>query len=327
MKTGASVTPGELLALYRSMFRIRRIEESLAARYADQEMRCPVHLCVGQEAVSAGVCLALSRTDTVYSNHRAHGHYLAKGGDLNAFVAELYGKAGGCAGGFGGSMHLMDKRVGFLGCTPIVGSTVPLAAGSAWAHMLRKNQSVAIAFFGDGCFEEGVTHEAMNLAALKKLPLLFVCENNLFSVYTPLKERQPDRPIHEVAKAHGWGVHAGDGNDAAGVFEATRRAVAWAREGRGPQFLEFFTYRWLEHCGPNYDDHLSYRSEREFGQWKERCPVVSLERRLLDEKILDPKMTQEMKTEIECEIQAAFRFALLSPPPSAENLRQRVYAD
>jgi pyruvate dehydrogenase E1 component alpha subunit len=315
------------LELYRLMLRIRLVEEALAERYQEQEMRCPVHLCVGQEAISAGVCLALKTTDTVYSNHRAHGHYLAKGGDLKSFIAELYGRATGCVGGYGGSMHLMDKRVGFMGCTPIVGSTVPLAVGSAWAHRLKKNGNVAVAFFGDGCFEEGVTHESLNFAALKKLPVLFVCENNQFSVYTPLKERQPDRPIHAVARAHGWKSWSGDGNDAVAVFEMAAQAAASAREGRGPQFLELFTYRWLEHCGPNNDDHLSYRSAEEFRRWKERCPVAFLEKKLVEEKTLNDKKVRDLKSELHREIEAAFEFARSSPAPDPKNLRQKVYAD
>ncbi|MBI3315825.1 MAG: thiamine pyrophosphate-dependent dehydrogenase E1 component subunit alpha [Candidatus Omnitrophica bacterium] len=322
-----SLTPAELLELYRSVLRLRLVEEALAERYQEQEMRCPVHLCVGQEAVPAGVCLALKKTDTVYSNHRAHGHYLAKGGDLNAFVAELYGKATGCTGGYGGSMHLIDLAAGFMGCTPIVGGTVPLAVGSAWAHALRKNGNVAVSFFGDGCFEEGVTHESMNFSALKKLPLLFVCENNQYSVYTPLKDRQPDRPIHRVAEAHGWKAWSADGNDAVEAFGIARQALKAAREGGGPQFLEFFTYRWREHCGPNYDDHLSYRSEEEFKRWKERCPVKLLEKRLTESKVLDPQKIQKIKSEIDREIEAAFKFALSSPPPVTEDLRRKVYAD
>ena len=311
-----SVSFEELLALYHSMLRIRRVEEALAERYQEQEMRCPVHLCVGQEAVAAGVCLALRKTDTVYSNHRAHGHYLAKGGDLNRLVAELYGRSTGCTGGYGGSMHLVDKAAGFMGCTPIVGGTVPLAVGSAWAHRLRKQANVTVVFFGDGCFEEGVTHESMNFAALKKLPVIFVCENNQLSVCTPLKERQPERPIHLVAKAHGWNTWSGDGNDAAAVFRAARQAAALARKGNGPQFLEFSVDRWKEHCGPNDEDRLP-----------DRCPVMPLEEKLLMEKILDRETLKKINLEIDKEINSAFQFALSSPEPDAGDLRQKVYAD
>ena len=316
-----------LLRLYHSMLRIRRIEEAVADRYADQEMRCPTHLCIGQEAVPAGVCEALKKQDVVYSNHRAHGHYLAKGGDLNAFIAELYGKATGCAGGYRGSMHLIDTRVGFLGCTPIVGGTVPLAMGAAWAAQLRRSGSVAVAFFGDGCFEEGVMHECLNFAALKKLPLLFVCENNNYSVFTQLKERQPDRAIHAVVRSHGWKTGHGDGNDAAQVFEMASAALADTRSGSGPHFLEFETFRWREHCGPNYDDHLSYRSEEELKNWKARCPVLHLKKTLESEKLCSAADFQRMEHEIQAEIKKAFDFALSSPAPRVETLEPQLYAD
>ena len=169
--------------LLACMLRIRRVEESIARRYAEQEMRCPTHLCIGQEAIAVGVCNALLRTDKVFSNHRAHGHYLAKGGDLNAMIAELYGRAAGCCGGRGGSMHLIDLDAGFMGATPIVGGTVPIAVGSAWASCLKNSSDVTVVFFGDGCFEEGVMHESLNFAALHNLPIVFICENNSYSVY------------------------------------------------------------------------------------------------------------------------------------------------
>ena len=321
-----AITRDTLIELYRSLLRIRRIEEALAERYQEQEMRCPMHLCIGQEAAPVGVCQALRASDSVYSNHRAHGHYLAKGGDLRRFVAEIYGRATGCSGGFGGSMHLIDKEAGFMGCTPIVGGTVPLAVGAAWAGVLKKTDDVAVAFFGDGCFEEGVMHECLNFAALKRLPVLFVCENNRYSVFTPLKDRQPDRPMHEVAKAHGWTTWAGDGNDTVAVYESAQKAVASARKKEGPQFLEFSTYRWREHCGPNYDDRLSYREESELRSWKERCPVRMLQQRLLKEKVFMDEDIQKIEHRIANEIEEAFRFALSSPKPSPNNLSDKVYA-
>src|SRR3972149_11018294 len=221
------------LALFRSMLRIRRIEEALADRYAEQEMRCPMHLCIGQEAIAVGVCAALFANDVMFSNHRAHGHYLAKGGNLNALIAELYGRSTGCCGGRGGSMHLIDLDVGFMGATPIVGGTVPLAVGAAWAARLQAQDRLGVAFFGDGCFEEGVMHESLNFASLHQLPVLFVCENNNFSVYTPLRERQPARSIHAVAQAHGWRAWSGDGNDVEAVSAVAREAVNCGGGGEG----------------------------------------------------------------------------------------------
>ncbi|HVX64087.1 MAG TPA: thiamine pyrophosphate-dependent dehydrogenase E1 component subunit alpha, partial [Pirellulales bacterium] len=190
--------------LYRSMLRIRLIEEGIAAHYAEQQMRCPVHLCIGQEAVAAAVCERLDRADQALSTHRAHGHYLAKGGDLRAMLAEMHGKATGCASGMGGSMHLIDLEAGFLGAAPIVGSTIPIAVGVAFGVSMRRERRVVVAFFGEGATEEGAFHEALDFAALKRLPVLFVCENNLYSVYSPLAVRQSQgRKVHRLAQAHG----------------------------------------------------------------------------------------------------------------------------
>ncbi len=315
--------PTELaLHLYRMMLRIRLTEEEVAARYAQQEMRCPVHLCIGQEGIAAGVCAALERHDKVFSNHRAHGHFMAKGGDMGRMIAEFYGRSGGCCGGRGGSMHLVDVGAGFMGSTPIVGGTVPLATGMAWAQKLQCSDAISVAFFGDGCFEEGVVHESLNFAALHRLPLIFICENNEFSVYTHLRERQPRRAIHEVAAAHGWSAHHGDGNDALGVHTATVAAVERARGGGGPQFLEFSTYRWREHCGPDFDEHLGYRSETAIASGRAACPIERLRRGLS----LSDADQQAMEDCIRQEITGAFEFALASPAPTPEDARNSLYA-
>jgi len=314
------------LALLRSMLRIRRIEEALADRYAEQEMRCPMHLCIGQEAIAVGVCAALSAEDAVFSNHRAHGHYLAKGGNLNAMVAELYGRAGGCCGGRGGSMHLIDLDAGFLGATPIVGGTVPLAVGSAWAASLTQNRRLTVVFFGDGCFEEGVVHESMNFASLHKLPVIFVCENNNFSVYTHLDARQPERPIYRIAEAHGMAAYTGDGNNVEEVLAIARNAVALARQGQGPQFMELHTYRWREHCGPNFDDHLNYRTVQEIEAGMNGCPIASYTRKLEQEHGDMCLEIAQFEAEIREEIAAAFDFALSSGEPGVDDAQGKVYA-
>jgi len=314
------------LALFRSMLRIRRIEEALGDRYAEQEMRCPMHLCIGQEAIAVGVCAALSSQDVVFGNHRAHGHYLAKGGSLKAMIAELYGRATGCCGGRGGSMHLIDLGAGFMGATPIVGGTVPLAVGSAWAAMLTGEPRVSVVFFGDGCFEEGVVHESLNFAALHKLPVIFVCENNEFSVYTRLNERQPDRPIYRVAEAHGLAACRGDGNDVEAVLSIAKAAVDNARSGKGPQFIEFKTYRWREHCGPSFDDDLNYRSQPEIEDGLKDCPIAKFETRLTQRKSFSSSERELFETEIREEIEGAFKFALSSAKPSSLEAEGRLYA-
>ncbi|MBX3305474.1 MAG: thiamine pyrophosphate-dependent dehydrogenase E1 component subunit alpha [Nitrospira sp.] len=313
-------------SLFSAMLRIRRVEEALATRYAEQMMRCPMHLCIGQEAIAVGVCTALRKEDKVFSNHRAHGHYLAKGGDLNAMVAELYGRATGCCGGRGGSMHLIDLAVGFMGATPIVGGTVPLAVGSAWAASLQDTHDVSVSFLGDGCFEEGVVHESLNFAALHRLPIIFVCENNDFSVYTRRNERQPNRPIYRIAEAHGMPVAVADGNDVETVVSLVSAAVDSARSGNGPQFLEFDAYRWREHCGPDFDDHLKYRSVQEIQTGMNNCPIDRYKTILLQTGILDELGCAGIETQIREEVSAAFDFALASSKPTIKDAWEKVYA-
>ncbi len=293
--------------LVQDMVRIRRVEEAIAARYPEQQMRCPTHLCIGQEATAVGVCSALEPSDVVMSGHRSHGHYLAKGGDLNAMIAELYGRATGCSGGMGGSMHLLDTEAGFLGAVPIVASTIPIAVGLAFGFSLRGEGRISTVFFGDAAVEEGVTHEALAFAMLEHLPVLFVCENNLYSVQTPLSARQPaERAIFELARGHGMEAHAADGNDVFAVHELARRAVDKARSGGGPTFLELSTYRWLEHVGPYEDVELGYRSAEEVAGWRARCPI---------ERARGELDLTDFEAQVAAEIAVAFERALAAPEP------------
>jgi len=317
----------ELLTFLRSLLLIRRVEEAIAERYAEQEMRCPTHLCIGQEAAAVGVCEMLQPNDGIFSSHRAHSHYLAKGGNLKAMIAELYGKSTGCCGGRGGSMHLIDLAAGFIGATPIVGSTVPIAVGHAWSAYLRDLDRVTVVFFGDGCFEEGVMHEAMNFASLYQLPIVFVCENNSYSVYTRLEARQPTRTIRGIAQAHGLDIYHGDGNEVLQVATLARKAIERTRQGKGPQFLELDTYRWLEHCGPNDDDDLGYRPAGELLSWKKRCPIDSFKNLLLERKKIITAEIQQMEQEILQEIEAAFSYAQKSPNPTSASMADKVYAN
>jgi len=320
------MNPNFAYKLLYSMLRIRRIEEALAKRYAEQEMRCPMHLCIGQEAIAVGVGMSLLSSDKMYSNHRAHGHYLAKGGSLNAMISELYGRASGCCGGRGGSMHIIDLDVGFMGSTPIVGGTVPLAVGSAWASKLQNKADVTVIFFGDGCFEEGVVHESLNFAALHHLPILFVCENNDFSVYTRRNERQPDRSIHQIVAAHGVKTAHGDGNDVELVCNLTDKALVDLRTGKGPWFLEFSAYRWREHCGPDFDDHLRYRTLEEIDSGKATCPINRFKKISLANRLFSSNEIEEMERIIEAEIQQSFNFALTDRKPNLEDAKAFVYA-
>ena len=316
----------ELFSIYAQLLRIRRIEESIAIKYLEWEMRCPVHLSIGQEAIPVGISTHLNTEDHVYSNHRSHGHYFAKGGSLKRMIAELYGKDAGCCGGRGGSMHLIDLEVGFIGSTPIVGGTVPLAVGDAWSAKLKGDERFSVIYFGDGCFEEGVLHESMNFAILHKLPVIFICENNGYSVYTQLNERQPNRKIIDIAKAHGMDTHTAEGNDVLSIMEVSCGAIEQARNGNGPQFFEFQTYRWLEHCGPEDDDHLNYRPQGELSTWKERCPIEKLKNYITTKGLDYEAKFQSIESEIEIEISEAFAYAKNSKTPTIDQLENHIYA-
>lgn len=299
----------ELLDLYKTMLRIRRVEEALSEKHEQKIIQSPLYLCIGQEAIAAGVSYWLRPGDHVFSNHRAHGHYLAKGGDLEKLVSELFFSPKGCCQGNAGSMFLADPRAGFVGATPILGATVPLALGSALSSVLNNLDRVSVVYFGDGAFEQGVVHESMNFAKLKNLPIIFVCENNTYAAYTHISERQPGREISAIAEAHGIESYTGDGNDALKVSTLARFAVKQARERVGPQFLEFATHRWREHCGPYFDDDLGYRRGGELEYWLERCPVKTALRQLLENGTLTESENHKLETAIMREIKAAFEFA------------------
>jgi TPP-dependent pyruvate/acetoin dehydrogenase alpha subunit len=313
--------------LYKKMLLIRQVEEAIADKYSEQEMRCPTHLSIGQEAVAAAVGLALNANDQVVSTHRSHAHYLGKGGSLKRMIAELYGKATGCSSGKGGSMHLIDQDVGFMGSTAIVGNSIPIGAGLALSYQLDGSDRVAVIFIGDGATEEGVFAETVNFAALKKLPLLFVCENNLYSVYSPLANRQPfGRSIAKMVEGMGVMVAEGDGNNAIKAFELTQKTISKIRSGGGPWFLEFSTYRWLEHCGANYDNHIGYRIEDEFQSWKERDPVKFLEGALISNNEITVDELDSIHAEVKNQISDAFQFAVASSYPNPEEAFTQVLA-
>lgn len=312
--------------MHRDMLRIRMVEEAIADRYKEQEMRCPVHLSIGQEATAVGACHGLKHTDRVFSTHRCHAHYLAMDGNLQAMLAEIYGKAAGCVGGRGGSMHLTDPDKGIVASVPIVASSIPLAVGAALADQIDDNKNVSVAFFGDASVEEGVFHESANFASLRKLPVLFVCENNLYSVYTPLKDRQPSRQLVELARAHGMSCESADGNDVMAVFKATQQAVERARQGIGPTFLVFDTYRWREHCGPDFDNHIGYRAESEYETWRARCPIDASRAKLQGQGLFTAADETLVVDGIKREIELAFEFAKATPLPEPSQAAAHVYA-
>jgi len=321
------MTPEVARRLLFQMKRIRFVEEEIARRYPEGKMRCPTHLSIGQEAVAAAAGLALRKDDLAVSGHRAHAHYLAKGGNLPAMIAEIYGKATGCASGKGGSMHLIDESAGFKGSTAIVGGTVPVGVGLAYAIKLKHGEQVSCVFMGDAVAEAGVFFESINFAALKKLPVLFVCENNLYSVYSPLRVRQPEgRRIYNMVEAVGVPSAHGDGNDGPAVYQIVSTALSEIRAGAGPRFVEFDTYRWREHCGPLYDNDLGYRTEAEFLEWKAKDPIPRLERRLIGDGSASQADMDRMRVDIEGEVARAFEFAESSPFPDAREAYTSVYS-
>lgn len=320
------ISKEKLLELYRTMLRIRLVELKIEELYSEDEMKTPVHLCIGQEAVSAGVCANLNRDDHLFSNHRGHGHYLAKGGDLKAMIAELYGRKTGCAKGRGGSMHLVDISAGFEGTSSIIAGSVPIAAGAALTEKLRESRKVSVSFFGDAAVEQGVFYETASFAALKKLPVIFICENNFYSVCTPLDKRQPDDNLFNRAKAFSIPSFQVDGNNVLEVYEAANKAVNNARKDMGPTFIECKTYRWRDHAGSGADMGLGYRTQKELDSWIEKCPIEKTKAMLMEEKILTEEKNKTIDKEIQIEIDEAFEFAQNSPLPDESEIFDNLYS-
>ena len=312
----------------RRMKLIRCVEETIAERYSEQKIRCPTHLSTGQECVAAATGLAVVDGDLSVSTHRAHAHYLGMGGDLNAMMAELYGKASGCAAGRGGSMHLTDPRVGFVGSTAIVGNSIPLGVGLALAHQVKQKPNVSIVFLGDAAVETGVFHESINFAAVMKLPVVFICENNNYSCYTPLHIRQPEGlKIHELAAVHTLRAEREDGNQGWAVYSLIKDAIEFSRAGKGPSFLEFISTRWRTHCGPYYDHERGYRSKEEWEDYVKQDAIARFEKELRGLGLVDDPMVHLMEKEIASQIDAAFDFADQSPYPDSKEAFTNLFAD
>ena len=316
-----------LVRLFREMLRIRLIEEEIERRYRQDQMKTPIHLVIGQEATSIGCCAALRQEDLLYSSHRTHGNYLAKGGDLKAMLCEMHCRINGCAGSRGGSMHLIDKSVGMAGTSAIVGGAIPIATGAALAGQIQRVDRVSMVFFGDAGTEEGVTSESLNFAALKKLPVIFFCENNFYSVQSPLATRQPSREIYKWAASYGIASVLVDGTNVLDVYEATREAVKRAREGGGPTFIEAPVYRFRAHGGAGDDSHTGYRDPAEREAWEAVCPVETYFRFLAEAGLIDATLRELMHAEIMQEVLEAFDYAIASPYPEEKDLYTHVYSD
>jgi pyruvate dehydrogenase E1 component alpha subunit len=305
------------------MLLIRRAEERIAELAESGQARCPCHLYIGQEAVAAGVCGALEDQDSVWGGHRSHGHYLARGGSLEALFAEILGKATGCSGGRGGSMHLLAREVGILGTVPIVAGTVPLAAGAALAYQLRREPAVACAFFGDGSMEEGHIHETLNLVALYRLPLVLVCENNLYSSHLHWTERRVLNNLHQAGEFHGVPGVCVDGNDVRAVWAAARTAAQRAREGGGATLIECRTFRFRGHVGPSSDLDVGVKRREALDTWLEHDPLLRCEQRLRELKQDD--LESDMSW-VENEVALALAAAEAAPYPEPQRVLEHVWA-
>lgn len=321
------MTDNLLTNLFRQMYRIRAVEEAIAHHYPEGKMRCPVHLSIGQESIPAAFAQSIAPTDFAVSTHRGHAHYLAKGGNLNAMIAEIYGKSTGCAKGKGGSMHLVDLTVSFMGTSAIVGNSIPIGVGLALSAQLKETKQISCVFLGDGATEEGVFYESVNFAAVRKLPVLFICENNLYSVYSPLSVRQPKgRSIAKMVEAMGIEVATGDGHNILSCHEIMKNAVEKVRVTGTPFFLEFSTYRWREHCGHGFDNDIGYRTQEEFLEWQARDPLNNLEHQLRGSSLNMESSLVNIKSEIDLEVRRAFDFAETSPFPNQSEAYDGVYA-
>ncbi|MCC7257969.1 MAG: thiamine pyrophosphate-dependent dehydrogenase E1 component subunit alpha [Gammaproteobacteria bacterium] len=309
------------------MLVIRHTEDQIGRLVVEGLARTPCHLGIGQEAVAVGVATRLRATDRAFGNHRSHSHFLALGGSPESLIAEVLGKASGASRGMGGSMHLFGRDVGFHGSVPIVGATIPIAVGAGLAAKLDGGDSVAVAFFGDGATEEGVFHESMNLAVVSDLPVLFVCENNLFSSHLDIEFRQPSDRIGRYADAHRMRTLTVDGNDVLAVEAAAATLVEAARRGEGPALLEAVTYRFRGHVGPNEDlDVGVHRRMADVQAWKQRCPIRRLRDGLVAAGVLSGEDFAAMEREVVTDIGQAVGLARSAPYPDVSALHDLVYA-
>ncbi|MFA5088133.1 MAG: thiamine pyrophosphate-dependent dehydrogenase E1 component subunit alpha [Candidatus Omnitrophota bacterium] len=314
-----------LIEIFTMLSKIRKVELKIEELYPQDEMKTPVHLALGQEAVAVGICRHLRKEDYIFSNHRSHAHYLAKGGDLKAMIAEFYCKETGCSRGRGGSMHLIDTSVGHLGSSAIVGGSIPHAVGAALASVLLKKDFVAVSFFGDAASEQGVFFESMNLAKLKKLPVIFVCENNFYSVCSHISARQPNDNISMRARAFDIPARQVDGMDVFAVFHRAKEAVDHARSGQGPFLLECRVQRWCGHAGAGDPLKESYRHPEDLDETKRRDPLKDFQEYLLNNKVTVLKSLEEINKKLDAEIEDAFRYAQESPLPRTDDLEKYLF--
>lgn len=323
----ADIPTETLRKMYVTMVKIRKFEERLAELLLlpQKEIFTPCHLYIGQEAIATGVSTALKKEDYVFSTHRSHGHFIAKGGDLKALMAEIYCKKTGCSKGKGGSMHVASPDIGLPGSSAIVGGTIPIAAGAALAFSMQNKNTVSVAFFGDGAAHEGVFYETLNFASLKKLPVVFVCENNLYCTHLRISVTLADTSICKKAEAFGMRGIRIDGNNVMEVYSVAKETIQDARSGKGPTLIEAMTYRWKGHVGPYDDIDKGLRSKEELDHWMNRCPIKMLEKYLLQRGIMSEHKRDQIHKAVSQEVEDAVKFAKESPYPDESDLLSDVF--
>ena len=315
--------PREIIELLRRMWLIRAFEEKVSALYAERQIVGLLHLGIGQEAVAVGALSLLRDDDYVYGGHRSHGHAIAKGADINKLMAEIAGRATGYCGGKGGSMHIVAKECGFITATGVVGGTIPLALGAAFAAKEKKQGQIAVVFFGDGAGQSGPFHESLNIASLWQLPVIFICENNGYAEFTPLSAHTKIERLAQHAKTYGIAADTVDGNDLFAVRAAMTKAVDKSRAGKGPIFVECLTHRMRGH----YEgDPAKYRELSQLAQWKQKDPIARVARALKSQKALTDKELAAMESEAHALAEKAAEFSLSSPWPAAIEVDSQVYA-
>jgi pyruvate dehydrogenase E1 component alpha subunit len=316
-----------LLSLYRTMLMIRRFEEKAIEMKARQIIPGIIHLYIGEEAVATGVCAALRKDDYISSTHRGHGHCIAKGGDLGRMMAELFGRDAGYCRGKGGSMHIADFDLGILGANAIVAAGMPISGGAALSIKMRGSDQVVACFFGDGAANQGAFHESLNLSAVWKLPVIYICENNLYAISVAQSRSTPIRDIYLRKDAYDMAGCMVDGNDVLAVYEAMKEAIDRARKGGGPTLIECKTYRFRGHYEGEADRTYFYRSKEEAQQWMEKCPIKRFQKVLLDNKILDEKSLDLIEEEIQQRVEKAVEFAQNCPWPEPQDALKDVYKE
>ncbi len=319
------VTKDQLISMYRKMVLIRKAEEKISENVENGIIKCPCHLAIGQEAIGVAVSMIMKNTDNAFGAHRSHSHYLALNEDTYSLFAEVLGKSDGCSNGMGGSMHIVDNEVGFRGSVPIVGATIPIATGAAISSKLKNNKSIAISYFGDGACEEGVFHESLNMASIMNLPVLYVCENNLFSSHLHISKRQPLSSTSRFAHAHNIDYEVVDGNNVVEIYNLLTKKIDIMRNQYKPFFIETITYRWKGHVGHRDDIDVGVKRNEDLSLWKKRDPINRLKISLINSEIYNENELKKINLEIDSKIQLDWEKALKADYPDKSFLTKPVY--